>query len=105
MFIKIGYCYAWFILHYSSIYIFNISFLFLPTFSFFFFFKFFSKSLVFGLYEFKMFKYVSCFSFEVWLIYNIILVSGVQHNDSIFLIDYTPFKAIVKQWLYLPVLQ
>ena len=80
-------------------------FCFSPPFLFFFFFKFFSKSLVFGLYEFKMFKYVSCFSFEVWLIYNIILVSGVQHNDSIFLIDYTAFKAIVKQWLYLPVLQ
>ena len=76
----------------------------LPFLSFFFKF-FFSKSLVFGSYEFKMFKYVSCFSFEVWLIYNIILVSGVQHNDSIFLIDYTPFKAIIKQWLYLPVLQ
>ena len=31
-----------------------------------------------------------------YLIYNIILVSGVQHSDSIFFIDYTPFKVIIK---------
>ena len=52
-----------------------------------------------------MLKYVSCFSFEVWLIYNIILVSAIQYSDSIFCIDYSPFKAIIKQWLYFPVLQ
>ena len=52
-----------------------------------------------------MLKYVSFFSFEVWLIYNIILVSAIQHSDSIFCIDYSPFKTIIKQWLYFPVLQ
>jgi len=30
------------------------------------------------------------------LIYNSILVSGIQHCDSVFFIDYTPLKVITK---------
>ena len=36
---------------------------------------------------------------EAQFIYNMILVLGVQHRDSEFL-DYTPFKVIIKYWLY-----
>ena len=32
---------------------------------------------------------------EVWLIYNIMLVSGVHSGSNVF-IDYTPFKVITK---------
>ena len=44
-------------------------------------------------------KYLSLFFFilfEVLLIYNIGLVSGVQQNNSDIYIDYTPFKVIAK---------
>ena len=37
---------------------------------------------------------------KVYLIYNIILVSGIQCSDSVFFIDYAPFKVIIKYWPY-----
>ena len=39
------------------------------------------------------------FLIEIQLIYNIILISGIQHNDSGLFTDYTPLKVTTRQWL------
>ena len=46
----------------------------------------------------------SFFFIEVQLIKDILLISGMQHSDSIFFIDYVPSQAIIRYWLYFPVL-
>ena len=50
---------------------------------------------------------IGSFAKKIWSLVSgfTILISGVQHCASIFfLIDYTPFKVIIKQWLYIHVL-